>query len=92
MQNHRAGATAYNATGANSNALRISQNEIDLDDIISDLHSDASSVQAHNPVQSNAQKRTMEQKKVTQQLMQRNATNKMKDVKSKIDTNLNVKG
>ena len=66
MQNQRAGgAGAYNATGANSNALRISQNEIDLDDLISDLHSDASSVHAHNPVQTSAQKRTMEQKKVT---------------------------
>ena len=82
-------------SGANAqNPLRISQSEIDLDDIISDLHSDASSVQAHhNPVnQTAAQKRTIEQKKVTQHLMQRNTTGKMKDVKSRIDTNLNVKG
>ncbi len=35
------------AAGAN-NPMRISQSEIDLDDIISDLHSDASSVQAHS--------------------------------------------
>lgn len=34
----------------------------------------------------------MEQKKVTQHLMQRNNTSKLKDVRSKIDTNLNVKG
>ena len=80
------------AGGANANTnnpLRISQSEIDMDDIISDLHSEASSVQ-HNPVHSSAQKRTAEQKKVTQQLMQKN--NKTKDVKSKIDTGLNVRG
>ena len=47
--------------------MRISQSEIDLDDIISDLHSvqsEVSSAQAHNPVTSQASK-LMEQQKRT---------------------------
>jgi len=79
-------------TTSGANPMRISQSEIDLDDIISDLHSDASSLQAHNQLHTKGEsphKRTVEQKRVTQQLMQKN---KLKDVKSKVNTNLNVRG
>ena len=72
--------------------MRISQSEIDLDDIISDLHSEASSVQVvgqGHPKGGSPSKRTAEQKRVTQQLMQKT---KLKDVKSKINTNLNARG
>ena len=41
MQNQR--AEERGASSKNQNPLRISQSEIDLDDIISDLHSEASS-------------------------------------------------
>ena len=50
--------------------MRISQSEIDLDDIISDLHSVTSEAPHQQASATNsAKKRTEEQKRVTQQLM-----------------------